>query len=262
VLDARDPEAFARGHAPGAVHLPAAAWDARAAELPPRDATFCIVAEDAAAAERAAQELRDRGFVGAVAADEALLASRAETGTSRGVLWQPSAALIAAAPHLPAWGRALDVACGSGRNATWLAGRGLATWGVDLLPDALARARSVAAHAPPGAAIAFAAADATRPLPFRDGTFDVVCGFRYLDRALFPRLSRLLKPSGVLVWETFLEAQARFGRPRRPEHLLAEGELEALCRAAGLATVAITETVAPGGPALAAIVARAPAVAP
>ncbi len=259
MLDVRDPQVFARGHAPGAVHLPAAAWDERAAELPPRDARICIVAEDATAAERAAETLRDRGFAGAVAADAALLAARAETGPARAVLWMPSPALVAAAAHLPVRGRALDVACGSGRNATWLACRGLATWGIDLLPDALVRARGVASHAPHAGPIAFAVADATRPLPFRDGTFDVVCGFRYLDRALFPRLARLLRPGGVLVWETFLEAQAQFGRPRRPEHLLAEGELERLCRAAGLATLRVEEVVAPGGPALAAIVARAPA---
>jgi SAM-dependent methyltransferase len=203
--------------------------------------------------------LRERGFAGATAADAALLAAREETGPSRGVLWRPSAALLRAAPHLPAHGRALEVACGSGRNATWLACRGLTTWGVDLLPDALVRARGVAAHAPLAAPIAFAVADATRPLPFPAGMFDVVCGIRYLDRALFPRLARLLAPSGVLVWETFLEAQARFGRPRRPEHLLAEGELERLCRAAGLTAVLVQETIPPGGPALAAIVARAPA---
>lgn len=235
--------------------MPPETWDARAAELPPRDVAICVVAESQDAAGRVASALVERGFAGAAPADPALLATRGESGPSRAVLWRPSPALVRAAPHLPARGRGLDVACGSGRHGAWLACKGIAAWGIDVLPDALARARGLAARAPVTAPVAFAVADATRPLPFADGTFDVVCGFRYLDRALFARLHALLAPGGVLVWETFLVAQAQFGRPTDPRHLLAPGELERLVRDAGLAPLATHESVPPGGPALASVVA-------
>jgi hypothetical protein len=86
----------------------------------------------------------------------------------------------------------------------------------------------------PRAPLAFARADVTRPLPWRDRAFDVVCGFRYLDRALFPGVAELLVPGGFLVWETFSVRAPEDAHPRRVEYRLAEGELAALCTAAGL----------------------------
>ena len=199
--------------------------------------------EDAPSSAHYASLLHARGFAGARAANPKLQADRAERGAARTVLWRPSPALERCASRLPANGHALDVACGSGRHATWLAARGLATWGIDLLPDALVRARALAraaleldpsASMRPRAALAFACADATHPLPWRAATFDVVCGFRYLDRALFPRVAELLVPGGFLVWETFSLRAPEDAHPRRPEYRLAEGELAALCTAAGL----------------------------
>jgi tellurite methyltransferase len=155
-------------------------------------------------------------------------------------------------PHLPARARTLDVACGSGRNVAALAAAGARATGFDLLPDALERARRVAADRP--AAPAFVVADATGPLPFRPRSFQLVTGFRYLDRALFPRLVDLLVPGGELWWETFNAAQAQFGHPRRPEFLLAPGELPRLCAAAGLDVLEAQEVEA--SPALSSVRAR------
>ena len=62
LLDARPREDFLRGHAPGAAHLPAAEWSARAAELPPRDADIAIDAVTPDEAARLAGELVARGF--------------------------------------------------------------------------------------------------------------------------------------------------------------------------------------------------------
>src|ERR1700731_3762377 len=44
----------------------------------------------------------------------------------------------------PAGGRALDVACGQGLGAVWLARRGLDVWGLDISPVAISRARDLA----------------------------------------------------------------------------------------------------------------------
>jgi len=267
ILDARSRAAFLAGHAPGAAHLHEADWEARTAELPARDQAFEVVGDDAQAGVRLVSLLHARGFPHAHAASARTLEDRSERGPAHDVMWRPSPWLVECAAHLPIRGHALDVACGSGRHAAWLAARGLATWGGDLLPDALRRASALAggareladsAELRPRAELAFAVIDATRDLPWRAGEFDVICGFRYLDRALFPRLAEHLVPGGWLVWETFTVEQLRFGKPRRPEFLLESGEWERLCAAAGLALVAARETVAPGGPALSAVLARRP----
>ena len=47
----------------------------------------------------------------------------------------------------------------------------------------------------------------------------------YLWRALFPALKAAVAPGGLLIYETFAQAHAALGRPRRPEFLLRPGEL-------------------------------------
>lgn len=63
----------------------------------------------------------------------------------RELLWtaQPNRFLVAEASDLPP-GRALDVACGEGRNAVWLAERGWDVTGVDFSDVALAKAQELA----------------------------------------------------------------------------------------------------------------------
>ena len=61
------------------------------------------------------------------------------------------------------------------------------------------------------------------------GTFDAVLVFNYLDRASMPRILRLVAPGGLLMMETFLEAQREAGwGPTSDRHLLRAGELARL----------------------------------
>jgi 2-polyprenyl-3-methyl-5-hydroxy-6-metoxy-1,4-benzoquinol methylase len=56
--------------------------------------------------------------------------------------------------------------------------------------------------------------------------FDAVLVFNYLDRASMPRILRMVAPGGVLMMETFLEAQREAGwGPTSDKHLLRPGEL-------------------------------------
>ena len=242
LLDARPRADFVRGHAPGAAHLPASEWLPRAAELPPREESVAIVAASNGEAARFAEELVARGFAQAHAADAATLADRSESGPARAVAWRAASALERCASLLPARGRALDVACGSGRDVAWLAARGLSAIGVDLLPDALARARllaraaaELAADAPmhPRGRSDFVVADAARELPLRNESLDLVCGFRYLDRGVFARARNWLAPGGFLLWQTFSVRAPAASHPRRPAFRLEPGELARRCVAAG-----------------------------
>jgi tellurite methyltransferase len=127
---------------------------------------------------------------------------------------------------LPGRRRALDVAAGRGRHSLVMAAAGFHVTGIDIQLDALRRARASAHLA--SLELALVCADLTTfPLP-RD-RYDLVVVTRYLDRALFPALRETLVPGGVLLYETFTEAQVRYGRgPRSPEHLLEPGELRML----------------------------------
>jgi 2-polyprenyl-3-methyl-5-hydroxy-6-metoxy-1,4-benzoquinol methylase len=70
--------------------------------------------------------------------------------------------------------------------------------------------------------------DLERPWP-EVGTFDAVLVFNYLDRASMPRILQLVAPGGLLMMETFLEAQREAGwGPTSIKHLLRPGELARL----------------------------------
>jgi SAM-dependent methyltransferase len=66
------------------------------------------------------------------------------------------------------------------------------------------------------------------PLPGR--TFGAVVVTNYLHRPLFAALLDALSPGGVLLYETFMEGNQRFGEPSRPDFLLNDGELLDLVR--------------------------------
>ena len=157
--------------------------------------------------------------------------------------------LVANLDLLPVGGVVLDVACGSGRHATFLARRGWRVHAVDRDAAALDRLRvAAAAHAEADAADADAAdADAaprvghargvittecrdleTGPVDFGHAAYAGVIVFRYLHRPLMPALVDAVAPGGVLIYETFTVDQARRGHPRNPAFLLASGELPAL----------------------------------
>src|SRR5262249_29878181 len=124
-------------------------------------------------------------------------------------------------------GRALDVACGTGRDAVYLALERYDVEAWDHDDDALARARDLARRHGVSIRTVRANPEAQEPAAFADSAFELVACFRYLHRPLFPVMARALAPGGYLVYETFREGQERFGRPRRPRFLLHPGELRA-----------------------------------
>lgn len=131
----------------------------------------------------------------------------------------PSFWLIRYAPLIPAGGAVLDLACGSGRNARWLAGQGWRVEAVDRDETAIADLQQITAvHA-------FQADLENGPWPFHGQTFDGIVVCRYLHRPLLPLLEHSLAAGGVLIYETFMLGQEQFGRPRNPDFLLRPDEL-------------------------------------
>ena len=141
----------------------------------------------------------------------------------------PSSWLLQHADLLPREGRALDVACGRGRHALWLAERGLTTLAVDANADAIRELNEAARER--GLPLRADVRDLeSGEGPFRDSAFDVIVVVHYLHRLLFPALIDALAPGGLLIYETFTRAQAARGKPTHPDFLLQPGELLELVR--------------------------------
>jgi tellurite methyltransferase len=123
--------------------------------------------------------------------------------------------------------RAIDVACGSGRHALWLAAAGFATEAVDRDADAIARLHHEAQRL--GLVVHARVDDLERPgVSVGHERYDVIVVFRYLHRPLFAALRAALRPNGVMVYETFTVDQAARGKPSNPRFLLKHRELPTL----------------------------------
>jgi SAM-dependent methyltransferase len=154
---------------------------------------------------------------------------------------------------LPRAGRALDAGGGSGRNALWLAQRGLTVTLADFSPVALERAaRKARARGLPLATLEVDLE--VEPPPA--GPWDVVLCLYFLHRPLLAAAAALLAPGGLLLaahsTRTNLERHPRPG----PRHLLDDGELPGLVP--GLDLVQSEEGWLEGGRHEARIVARRP----
>lgn len=122
----------------------------------------------------------------------------------------------------------LDVACGGGRHLAWLAQRGHAVTGVDRSIESAQKA------APTAELVCADIENGPWPLHNSNGqlrTFGAVTVTNYLWRPLWPILMNSLEPGGVLLYETFAEGNAQYGRPARPDFLLQTGELLRVCQA-------------------------------
>ena len=128
---------------------------------------------------------------------------------------------------VPQKGDALDVACGRGRHALWLAARGLATLAIDQDPKAVSFVDAEAARRRLPLRAALMDLE-TEPVRIGVAAYDVIVVVHYLHRPLMPSLRDALRPGGILIYETFTRAQAQRGKPSNPAFLLEPGELREL----------------------------------
>jgi SAM-dependent methyltransferase len=127
-------------------------------------------------------------------------------------------------PLIAEGGRVLDLAAGSGRHSVYLAKLGFSVLAVDQGTEAL----ELLLQSNPGLAIEIAQLDlegSTWPLADRSGVFDAVMVTNYLYRPYLDLLPDLLAEGGILIYETFADGNAAFGKPSNPDFLLQTGEL-------------------------------------
>jgi SAM-dependent methyltransferase len=136
----------------------------------------------------------------------------------------PTALLADWLPRLPR-GRALDVACGAGRNALHLAAHGFTVTALDISAVALARGRRAAAER--GLDVEWLCVDLDEEcasvLPV--GGFDLIVWVRYVHRTLLPLLAARLNIGGILLCEQHVATAEPVAGPTSSEFRLAPGEL-------------------------------------
>jgi SAM-dependent methyltransferase len=111
-------------------------------------------------------------------------------------------------------GTVLDVACGGGRHSKFFLDRGLKVVAVDREPQQIPGARFIQADLENG-----------NPWPLPGERFEAVVVTNYLYRPLMGQLRDCLSENGILIYETFMLGNERFGKPSNPEFLLRPREL-------------------------------------
>ncbi len=125
---------------------------------------------------------------------------------------------------LPSTGTALDLASGLGANALLLAQHGLDTYAWDYAETAIkclqaeAQTQQLSIHTEVRDVIL------QPPLPV---TYDVIAVCHFLNRKLAPKLSKALKPGGLLFYQTFMRTRSNdcSRGPKNPDFRLMDNEL-------------------------------------
>ncbi|MDX1388531.1 MAG: rhodanese-like domain-containing protein [Acidobacteriota bacterium] len=231
VLDVRTETEFAASHIPGSLLIPLHQLEQRRDEVPNSGTPVAIVCQHGQRSESACRFLSEHGhrplfnLTGGMEAwpgptDNGL----GDNGSSHRVI-APARFLVENFDLLPK-GVALDLAMGEGRNAIYLATRGFDVDGVDVDPEAVARARVKSRQlGTPIRAVVGNVEDGTYIVPL--DAYDVVVVLNYLHRPLFNDIRGGLRPGGVVVYQTFTTGQLELGHgPTNPDYLLGPGELK------------------------------------
>jgi len=140
--------------------------------------------------------------------------------TPRGRLESPSPWVARFAHLAPEHGAVLDLACGTGRHARYFLSRGHEVTAVDRysagVADLLGREDFTLIEAD---------LEDGGEWPTGGRKFAAVVVTNYLFRPILRDIVGAVAEGGVLIYETFAEGNARFGRPRNPDFLLRPAEL-------------------------------------
>ncbi len=119
--------------------------------------------------------------------------------------------------------KALDIACGEGRNSVFLALNGFRVTGLDISDIGLAKAAARADDE--GLKVDFRRVDLESYVITE--RYDLILNFNFLLRELIPAEVQSLNPGGLLLFDTIMESRALL-EAHNPAYLLRRGELASL----------------------------------
>jgi tellurite methyltransferase len=120
--------------------------------------------------------------------------------------------------------RALDIACGEGRNSIFLARHGFIVTALDISDVGLGKAARRAEEA--GVMVYFQQVDLDG-YRFTEQS-DLIINFNFLLRELIPDAVRALSPGGLLIIDTIMDSPELLAS-HNPAYLLRRGELKKIC---------------------------------
>jgi len=116
---------------------------------------------------------------------------------------------------------ALDLACGTGRNAKFLANKGFKVDALDISPVALESLQNIENI--------YSKEVDFDTYQLKKNSYDLVVCTYYLNRDLFPQIQDALRVGGIFIFETFMHHEENTKVPSNRSFLLEQGELEQLC---------------------------------
>lgn len=150
-------------------------------------------------------------------------------------LLAPSLWVSRFASLIPRGGVVLDLACGGGRHTRLLAGQGYGVEAVDRDAASLGELAAIS-----GVHVREADLE-SGTWPYGGRTFAGIVVTNYLFRPRLPVLLAALAEPGVLIYETFMIGNERFGKPSNPDFLLRSQELLDWAQHNALSVVAFEE---------------------
>lgn len=127
---------------------------------------------------------------------------------------------------LPKHGVALDLACGLGSNAIFLATLGFEVHAWDISAVALDKINDYASSNKLNISTQLRDVESNPPTSV---TYDVVVVANFLFRPIIKDICLSLKPSGLLFYQTFTHKKVANVGPSNPDYLLTDNELLKLC---------------------------------
>lgn len=235
LIDLRSHTEYVAGHLKNATHLPWPQLQHRINELPASPAELilmgnlsdCLAAKDFLSCKNYQVQI-DLDFAAKLAQKQPRLSI---AGSVSRVLWQPSPLIkewlsILEAQQMVSHGlRVVDLGCGGGRDAVYLALHGCQVTGIEHQLAVLERAENLAKHSK--VKIDFKACDVTLEACFSpEPLWDLVVSIRFLNRSLFPTIRKAIKPGGWIVFQAFSAGCEEFGSPKNPNFILQSDELK------------------------------------
>lgn len=242
ILDLRGQAHYQAGHLKNSTWLPWALLPDSLNELPASPATLFLVGDkdeiEAATVLLDAKGYEINGSL-VIDCDETMqqwaqtLSGQVISGHDSKHLWSPTPLLVEWVNALKEQGvnpktlkprpTALDLGCGGGRDAVFLAQQGWQVTGIDQEARVLKRSKQLATRSK--TSVKFKCCDLKKQGCFPEKQFDLVVVIRYLNRALFEQINQAITPGGTLVYQTFITGAEAFGSPKNPNAILEVGEL-------------------------------------
>lgn len=235
IIDLRSEQAFAAKHLIDSSSFPVEYLEQRMHELPIKSLPLSVVGNEVQI-KQAEVFLQSKGYQIAFKQmtvldqfSERISDDLLADGDVSKRLWQPSDVVARFCQDFYSSQtnkQGLDLACGAGRDSLYLTEKGWQMTSVDFSPSALDKLQNSAKRAKQNiACLELNIEKDFGQLLEQKTQYDLVLVVRYLHRPLLETLKSLIKPSGFIVYQTFMQGCEEFGSPKNPRYLLAKDEL-------------------------------------